>query len=442
MSRHKKRALPDITPTVTIERLSHEGRGVAHVDGKIVFIEEAMPGETVQFKYVARHGKYDEGLAVSVENPSPDRVPIQCPHHQICGGCSMQHISSAAQINMKQGILLEQLAHFGNVDVPTILAPLTAHPWGYRRSARMGVKFVPNKGALVGFREKRSHFLATLNECHVLHPKVAQLLQPLKDLVATLDAKSQLPQMEVSVGDEAVAFVLRHLQALSEHDVTALTEFSQQHQVHFYLQPGGRDTVHKLWPQEGEDRLHYRLDDFDLTMQFHPMDFTQINADINRQMINRAIELLDPQAHESVLDLFCGLGNFTLPLARKAKRVVGVEGDEAMVLRGRENAAANGLTNVEFYGANLVKDLPAQPWVGEGFDKILIDPPRSGALEVVQELARFKAKRVVYVSCNPATLARDAGELTKLGYHLTQAGVMDMFPHTTHVESIAVFELK
>jgi 23S rRNA (uracil1939-C5)-methyltransferase len=267
------------------------------------------------------------------------------------------------------------------------------------------------------------------------------LIPVLKELISQLDCRSSLPQIEVAVGDERAALGIRHMHALSDSDKAALLAFAQTYDIDLYLQPGGNDSVHKIWPADGHDRLSYRLPDFGVELQFHPMDFTQVNAGINRRMVKLAIDLLDIQPHERVLDLFCGLGNFTLPLATKAREVVGVEGEAAMVKRGIENAAHNGLTNVSFFGADLAKDLPAQPWVKEGFDKILIDPPRSGALEVVRELARFKAKRVVYVSCNPATLARDAGELTKLGYKLTKAGVMDMFPHTTHVESIAVFDL-
>ncbi|MFN4290311.1 MAG: 23S rRNA (uracil(1939)-C(5))-methyltransferase RlmD [Permianibacter sp.] len=438
----KRKPLPTETPTVVIENLAHDGRGVTHLDGKTIFIDNALPGETVRFQYTARHGKFDEGLAIKIEQPSADRVEPRCPHAIVCGGCSSQHISADAQIRDKERVLFEQMAHFGNVEVEERLPPLTSEVWGYRRKARLGVKYVEKKGgALVGFREKRSSFLAAINECHVLHPKVGTLIPVLKELISQLDCRSSLPQIEVAVGDERAALGIRHLHAPSEGDKAALLAFAQTYDIDLYLQPGGPDTVHKIWPQDGHDRLSYRLPDFGVELEFHLMDFTQVNAGINRRMVKLAIDLLDVQPHERVLDLFCGLGNFTLPLATKAREVVGVEGEAAMVKRGIENAAHNGLTNVSFFGADLAKDLPAQPWVKEGFDKILIDPPRSGALEVVRELARFKAKRVVYVSCNPATLARDAGELTKLGYKLTKAGVMDMFPHTTHVESIAVFDL-
>jgi len=437
----KRKPLPTETPSVVIENLGHDGRGVTHLDGKTVFIDNALPGETVQFQYTARHGKFDEGLAIRIEQPSADRVEPRCPHATICGGCSSQHMASDAQIRDKERVLFEQLAHFGNVTVSERMPALTSEVWGYRRKARLGVKYVPKKGgALVGFREKRSSFLAAINECHVLHPKVATLIPVLKELISQLDCRSALPQIEVAVGDERAALTLRHLSPLSESDQAALLAFAQTYDIDLYLQPAGPDSVNKIWPADRNDRLSYRLPDFGVELRFHPMDFTQVNAGINRRMVKLAIDLIDVQPHERVLDLFCGLGNFTLPLATKAREVVGVEGEAAMVKRGDENARHNGLTNVSFFAADLAKDLPAQPWVKEGFDKILIDPPRSGALEVVRELARFKAKRVVYVSCNPATLARDAGELTKLGYKLSKAGVMDMFPHTTHVESIAVFD--
>ncbi|HET8707675.1 MAG TPA: 23S rRNA (uracil(1939)-C(5))-methyltransferase RlmD, partial [Pseudomonadales bacterium] len=271
-------------------------------------------------------------------------------------------------------------------------------------------------------------------------PKVGKKLPVLRECVASLSVRDAIPQIEVAVGEDGAALVFRHLKPLNEKDINKLIQFGKEYHFHIYLQPGGNDSVHKIWPEDGVQRLHYSLPDFQLSMAFHPLDFTQVNPALNQKMVKQALELLDPQADETVLDLFCGLGNFTLPLARHAKQVIGVEGSAAMVLRGEENAAANGITNAQFYAADLTQDFAAQPWGQLKFDKILIDPPRTGALEIVQKLAQFGAKRLVYVSCNPATLARDAGELQQLGYQLTHAGVMDMFPHTTHVESIAVFE--
>ncbi len=440
MKKHRKR-LPEATPTVVIESLAHDGRGVARIDGKAIFVDNALAGETVRFRYTHTHSKFDEGVAEIIEVASPDRAEPRCPHASICGGCSSQHIKPEVQIREKEKTLFDQLAHFGNVKVPDVLAPLTDEVWGYRRKARVGVKYVEKKnGALVGFREKRSHFLAAIDQCHVLDARIGLIIPQLRAFISERDGRAQLPQIEIACGDTQAAIVLRHLQALSEADRAAWIDFCAQHQLELWLQPGGYDSVHKAWPEDGNNRLTYALPDFGLEMRFHPLDFTQVNAGINRKMIRKAIELLDPQPTDRVLDLFCGLGNFTLPLATRCREVVGVEGEGAMVVRGEENARHNKLDNVRFFAADLAKDLPAQPWVGEGFDRILIDPPRSGALEVVRELARFRAKRIVYVSCNPATLARDAGELIKLGYTLQKAGVMDMFPHTTHVESIAVFD--
>ena len=437
----KRRVLPTATPTVTIEKLGHDARGITHLDGKIVFVDNALTGENLKFQYTSTRSKFDEGFAVEILTPSEDRQESRCPHAVLCGGCSLQHMKSSAQIREKQQTLLEQLAHFGNVKVPEILEPISSEPYGYRRKARMGAKFVEKKGgALVGFREKRSNFLAAINECHVLHPIIASQIPRLRELIAECDARLEIPQLEVAVGEHQAALIVRHLKPLSDADNARWLKFAQDTGIHLYYQPRGMDSVHKVWPADGVERLSYLLPDFDLEMRFYPLDFTQVNFDINRQMVARAVELLDVQPEERVLDLFCGLGNFTLPLARKAREVVGVEGDDSLVVRGKENAEFNQMTNVRFYGADLTKDITSHAWAAEGFDKILIDPPRSGALEVVRELARFKAKRVVYVSCNPATLARDAGELTKLGYRLTKAGVMDMFPHTTHVESMAVFD--
>jgi 23S rRNA (uracil1939-C5)-methyltransferase len=301
---------------------------------------------------------------------------------------------------------------------------------------------VKREQILVGFREKNSHFLADIDQCEVLEKSVGHALQQLRTIVHSLAAYQTIPQIEVAIGDEQVVLLFRHLEPLIPDDQQKLISFVKTHGFELYLQPGNAQSVHKIWPEGGEDRLVYRLDEFNLDMRFHPTDFTQVNPHINRKMLSLAVDMLDPQPTDRVLDLFCGLGNFTLPLARRSGHVVGVEGDDAMVVRGRENAQFNALTNVTFYGADLTQDFTQAPWAQEGFDKILLDPPRSGALEIVQYLPKFKAKRLVYVSCNPATLARDAGELVKNGYKLKKAGVMDMFPHTTHVESIALFEAK
>lgn len=424
-----------------IEKLSHDGRGITHINGKTVFVENALPGELVELQIVSRHTKFDEARTIEVIMDAPERVDPPCAHADICGGCSLQFLNSDSQVELKESVLKEQLKHFGGLEPKTWLPPLRSETEGYRHKARLGAKYVFKKNTLlIGFREKRSNFLADIYQCEVLSPKVGKKLPVLREYVASLSVRDAIPQIEVAVGEDGAALVFRHLKPLTEKDIAKLIELGQQYHFHIYLQPGGNDSVHKIWPEDGIARLHYSLPEYDLRMAFHPLDFTQVNPLLNQKMVKQALELLDPQPDETVLDLFCGLGNFTLPLARKAKQVIGVEGSAAMVLRGEENAAANGITNAQFFSADLTQDFASQPWGQLKFDKILIDPPRTGALEIVQKLAQFGAKRLVYVSCNPATLARDAGELQQLGYKLTQAGVMDMFPHTTHVESIAVFE--
>lgn len=426
-----------------VEKFSHDMRGIARVAGKTVFIDNALPGESVKFRYTARRSRFDEGIATEILQPSAERCQPRCPHVDQCGGCSIQHLHPHAQIEEKQKILLDQLKRLGGVDVPEILPPLEAEPFGYRRRGRIGIRMVKSKAGkklLFGFRQKRSNDLTEIDECHVLHPTIATRIPALKKLVAESEGRAHFSQLEVAVGEDTAALVLRHLKPLSEADRKRWLQFSADTGIHLYLQPGDASSVQKIWPDKGSDLLSYTLPEFHLTLRFHPLDFAQVNFDINRQMVSRAVELLDPQPEERVLDLFCGLGNFTLPLARRTGEVVGVEGEGSLTRRGEENAAANGLSNVHFYSADLTRDIKSHPWAAGGFDKILLDPPRSGALEVVRQLARFGAKRIVYVSCNPATLARDAGELKELGYHLTKACAMDMFPHTDHVESMAVFE--
>lgn len=439
--REKMRARPPVE--LVIEGLSHEGRGLARVDGKRLFVQNALPGETVRATYTATHKKYDEARATEILVAAPERVQPPCAHAGICGGCSLQHLSRPAQIAFKQGVLAEQFRHFGGIEPEAWLPPLVDEEGAYRRKARLGVKFVIKKDALlVGFREKQSNFLADIESCVVLDSRIGQELLALRALIGGLASRTLIPQVEVAAGDADVALVFRHMEPLPPQDIAALRDFAAVRHWQLYLQPGGMDSVHRIWPEAGEDRLHYALPDFGLELAFHPMDFTQVNAGINRRMVKLALELLDPQPGERVLDLFCGLGNFTLPLATRAGEVIGVEGSQAMADRGLENARRNGLANVSFHAQDLTADFSQQPWARQGFERILIDPPRSGAEEVVRYLPKFGAKRVVYVSCNPATLARDAGLMKESGYRLLKAGVMDMFPHTTHVESIAVFEKK
>ncbi len=430
-----------------IESLSHEGRGVAKHEGKTQFVDAALPGEKVMAQYVERRAKFDELKTVEVLEAAPERVKPPCPHAEICGGCSMQHMDAEAQIAFKQGVLAEHFRHFGNLEPEEWVAPLRGPTQGYRGKARLGVRYVSKREeVLVGFREKRSAFIADMASCYILDERLGSRLMDLRELVADLSVYRALPQFEVAIGDDHVALVVRHMEPLTEDDLGKLKAFGEANAFDIYLQPKGPDTVHKIWPEGGEDRLYYTLPVSEsasaeaVKLAFHPMDFTQVNAEINRKMVPRALEWLNVEEGDRVLDLFCGLGNFTIPLAKRAGRVIGVEGDDAMVVRGRENADLNGLENVEFYGANLQSDFTQEAWAKEGFDKILIDPPRSGALDVVNYLTAFGAKRIVYVSCNPATLARDAGVMVEKGYRLVKAGVMDMFPHTAHVESIALFE--
>jgi len=423
-----------------IESLSHEGRGVTHINGKATFVDGGLPGERVLFRYFRRRGRFDEGRVMEVLEPSPDRAEPRCPHYGICGGCSLQHLAPGAQIRHKEAVLLEQLRHMGGVEPDAVLPPLTGPVWGYRRKARLGVKFVEKKGGvLVGFRERQGRLVADLTRCEVLHPAVGLRLPQLRALVGSLSVSRHIPQIEVAVGDSEAALVFRHLQPFSEKDKELLRSFASKDGVGVYLQPGGPDSITPLWP-ESPAPLNYRLLE-DIEIQFQPADFTQVNVGINGMMVDRVLELLDPAPGDQVLDLFCGLGNFTLPLARRAMQATGVEGEHGLVERARANAARNGVGNVEFMCANLSDPIPDAPFLHACYDKVLLDPPRTGALEIISRLDFEGAKRVVYVSCNPATLARDSRVLTaEKGFRLLKAGVMDMFPHTTHIESVALFE--
>ena len=449
--RSRKQKLPQEPVTADIESLSHEGRGVAHIDGKAVFISGALPGEKVTFIYTLQSRKHDEGKIEEVLQASPDRVEPKCPHYAICGGCSLQHLSPDAQIDYKQTSMLESLKHLGKVEPEEVFAPITGDKWGYRRKARLGVKYVFKKDrVLVGFRERHGGFLAVMDSCDVLHEQVGKKLHLFQELIYGMDSRDSTPQIEVAAGDEGIALIIRHLKPLSEKDIALWLAFAKEHDFQLYLQPKGPDTVHCIWPDvSGEGRqpeLFYEHKAFETKVHFGPQDFFQVNSSINRQMVPRAVELLQLTGKEKVLDLFCGLGNFTLPIAKNAEQVTGVEGDLAMVNRARQTALANGINNTNYYACNLMGtalELKTEPWLKQEYDCILLDPPRSGAKEIIEFFGRLKAKRIVYVSCHPATLARDAGELVHThGYKLLGAGVMDMFPQTAHVESIAVFEKK
>ncbi len=429
-----------------ITDLGHDGRGVARIDGKTVFVSGALLGERVMAKLRKRHRHFDEAETIEVIAASPHRVEPKCRHFAQCSGCSLQHLDAPSQIAAKQRVLAENFERIGKVAPQTWLAPLTAEPWAYRRKGRLSVRNVAKKGrVLVGFREEQNpRFVTEIRQCEVMHPALGPKVGLLADLLGTMDAADDIPQIEFAAGDELMALVFRHMQPLSERDQGALIAFGQQHGFAIYLQPGGTSSVRPLWPEN--PRLAFRIgsDDArfaDVELEFEPLDFVQVNAGMNQLMMARALELLDPQPTDRVLDLFCGLGNFTLPIARRVAEVVGVEGEHGLVERAAQNAAHNGIANARFHVANLFEDQRATEWARQPWDKLLLDPPRAGADQVLEYLPHKATRRIVYVSCHPASLARDAGILVnRHGFKLSSAGVMDMFPHTSHVESIALFE--
>jgi len=426
--------------------LAHDGRGIARVEGKAVFIEGALPGERVRFRVFKRRRQLDEAGLVDVLTPSPDRVIPKCAHFGICGGCSLQHLAPAAQLAAKQRQLLDNLERIGRVAPDRVFAPLTGPEWAYRRRARLGVKYVHKKGrVLAGFREREKPYLADIQRCEVLLERFARLPEQLAALVETLSLREKIPQVEVAAGDPGVAggysaaLVFRVMDPPTQNDLEKLEEFGRRHTVQIFLQSGGLDTVRPL--REGHAALSYSLDEERVTLEFGPVDFIQVNRDINVSMVKKAIELLEPTSADSVLDLFCGLGNFTLSLGKRARRVVGVEGDAALVAKARANAVRNGIVNASFHADNLFEPAHAYAWAQDAYDLVLLDPPRAGAAEILERTPHWRPRRLVYISCHPGSLARDAGILVGAhGFKLTGAGVMDMFPHTTHVESIAVFE--
>lgn len=435
-----------MTSFLDIESLDLEARGIARRDGKVIFVEGALPGERVVATAVRRKPSYEIAKVESVVRESSQRVAPRCPHFGVCGGCAMQHLLPAAQVAVKQRALEDAFWHVGKLRPQRLLPPIHGPAWGYRLRARLTARLVPKKGGmLVGFHERKSSYVADMQTCHVLPPAVARLLMPLRELLAGMSCPDRLPQVEVAVGDVVVALVLRHLEPLTSADLDRLRAFGATWGVQWWLQPKGPDTVHRLDP-EAPGELAYTLPEFDLRMPFRPTDFTQVNHAINRVMVSRALALLEVAPTDRVADLFCGLGNFSLPLARQARRVVGVEGSAALTQRALAAAAANGLAErCEFATANLFEvDVAWLRGLGR-LDRILIDPPREGAHAVCQALAELapdeRPVRLVYVSCNPASLARDAAILVhEGGYRLQAAGVINMFPHTGHVESMAVFE--
>ncbi|MBB3228451.1 23S rRNA (uracil1939-C5)-methyltransferase [Luteibacter sp. Sphag1AF] len=425
----------------TITGLTHDGRGVARIDNKAVFVSGALMGESVRVALRKRHRNYDEADIVEIITPSVHRVEPRCRHFTMCSGCSLQHMDPAAQIEAKQNVLAENFERIGKVRPETWLPPLTDQPWGYRRKGRFSVRYVAKKErVLVGFREESNPgFVADITHCEVIHPALGPKVGLLADMIGTLEARSDIPQVEFAAGDDTVALVFRHMTPLSAGDQAKLVAFGQQHGLAIYLQPGGISTVHPLWPEQ--PRLAFAITADNVELEFRPLDFVQVNAGMNQRMMARTMELLDPQPTDRVLDLFCGLGNFTLPIARHVAHVIGVEGEHGLVERAAENAARNGLHNVSFAVANLFENQKHAPWATQVWDKLVLDPPRAGADKVLEYLPGKATRRVVYVSCHPGSLARDAGILVqKHGFRLVSAGVMDMFPHTAHVESIALFE--
>lgn len=432
---------------LTIDDLAHDGRGVAHHEGRAVFVEGALPGERVRVRIDRRRNGEVAATLEAVLTPSPDRVAPPCPHFGSCGGCALQHMEPAAQVRAKQRTVLGTLARLGKVEPERVLAPLAASPWGYRRRARLGARLVHKKGrVLVGFRERAGRYIADLASCRVLDPRVGELIQPLGALLHALSVPDRLPQIEVACGDALTVLVLRHLEPLTDADREALSGFGRVHGVEWWLQPGDEHSAAPLdpGPDGGGAALRYALHGDDpaqaVEIEFRPTDFIQVNAAVNRLMVDQALALLAPRPGEQVLDLFCGLGNFTLPIARRGATVTGVEGDAGLVARARVNAARQGIV-AEFQVADLFQSLDDYPWARRRYDAVLLDPPRAGAWEAVQRMPKFAPQRIVYVSCHPGTLARDAQHLVhEQGYRLVAAGAMDMFSHTAHVEAMALFE--
>ena len=441
-------------PVVRIHSLDMEARGVGRLEnedgtpGKVIFVEGALPGETVAYKSYRRKPSYEQAHLVEIKQSSVMRVKPGCQHFGVCGGCSMQHLDARAQLAIKQRILEDDLWHLSKVKPDVVFRPIAGPDWGYRYRARLTVRYVAKKGGvLVGFHERKSSYVADMTRCEILPPHVSAMLVPLRELVAGLSIRDRMPQIELAVGTEVTALVLRILEPITDADKDLLRAFADQHNVQFWLQPKGPDTVYPFYPAEQE--LAYTLPEFGIRMPFKPTDFTQVNHQINRVLIGRALRLLDAQPTDRLLDLFCGIGNFTLPLATQGASVMGIEGSEALTTRALANAEYNKLAEKTSFASRNLFEVTADDIAALGrFDRWLVDPPREGALAVCKALGELNQagsdvlpKRIVYVSCSPATLARDAGLLVhEAGYRLSGAGVVNMFPHTSHVESIAVFD--
>lgn len=440
MSR-KQKALQSEPVEVQINALSHDGRGITRINDKVMFVFGALPLETVKAKYTRVHSRYSEANTVQVITPSENRALPICEHFGLCGGCQLQHLPTQLQIEHKQKFLEDLLLNQAKVSAKEWLPPLQGKTQGYRQKARLGVRYVEKKQSLlIGFREQNNNKIAIIENCQVLDPRVGHKILALREAINALEGKAIIAQIEVAIGGNEVALVFRNLEPLSEHDLLLLTQFCQTHQFSFYLQPQGVESVYKVWPKESPLELSYELVDQQLTYHFHPLDFTQVNQDMNQKMVNQALTLLRPAADDTILDLFCGLGNFSLPFAQRAKYVVGVEGAQVMATRAKANALRNNIHNAQFYGFDLSKEFSSQSWAKQHYTKIILDPPRCGAQEIVNAIGHFKAKEILYISCNPTTFARDAAILVhQHGFQLAKVGVMDMFPHTAHVETIGLF---
>ena len=424
----------------TVAALTADGEGIVK-DGKAAFVGGALPGEVIRFRRVRRHRGHDEGQLLAVIEASPDRVVPRCSHFGVCGGCALQHLSADRQIDIKERELRDALERVAKVRPDAWLPPLRGPQWGYRRRARLGARYVPKKArVVVGFRERLAPYIAALDRCEVLAAPVGALIAPLSVMLTGLASREHIPQIEVAIAENITALVFRVLRPLPEEDVAALREFGRQHALRIYLQSGGLDSVAPLDPAADLQALRYSLPEFAVAYDFAPTDFVQINADLNAAMVSQVIALLELDPASRVLDLFCGLGNFTLPLARRAAAVLGIEGDAALIERARHNALMNGLTNAQFLTADLTQPLPLNaPYLAGGFSHVVLDPPRAGALEVMPTIAQLAPRKVAYISCHPASLARDIAVLVhEFGFELRAAGVLDMFPHTAHVESLAV----
>ncbi len=425
-----------------VESLSHDGDGVVKVDQKVYFVAGALPGESITFSSgKKKKGRYI-GHLEQLTTRCIDRVEPECPYFGICGGCVLQHLNPLAQLRAKQTILIENLWKIGRVETDDILPAISESPWNYRRKARLGLRFVPKKGGiLIGYRERRSNYITALKDCLTLDRRIARLLPSLHTLIDSLSCKQSIPQIECAAADNTVALVFRHLQAFTMRELDMITDYSVRNNIQVFTQDAGPQSITPLSPSHPEP-LYYQLPDFNLKYEFGPVDFIQVNAAINLAMVKMAIDLLDVRENERLLDLFCGLGNFTLPLARQGGNITGLEGDERLVELAGLNAKNNGVDKATFIKADLHRPFEVNSLLNDSVDKVLMDPPRLGAWEVIKQwMPVIRPRRIVYISCNPATLARDSAELVhQQGYRLSKAGVLDMFPHTAHIESIAVFD--